>query len=218
LRARLDSSGWVSTLDASNFLSGGPGRDYLEAWLAADCTRQGDVRGPCQVSYGVLRAENSLEGGTGDDVLLATVAPNGAGSSFLAGGEGDDQLTVLGGAENVLDGGAGNDDLFGGAGDDFMIGGAGADAFHLDLSSDQGDDTIADFDARRDALSVAGIEDQGAPGLVDDLDVLSTFTDLGPGDDVIVDLASGARIVFAGLGTGETTSWASLLHPARRAS
>jgi Ca2+-binding RTX toxin-like protein len=213
LTARLDSWAiFVDGLDVSNILSGGPGSDYLEAWLAANCGG-GE---PCIVSSS-RRAENHLDGGTGSDELLATVAPDSDGSSFLAGGDGHDSLTVVGGAENVLDGGLGNDDLVAGAGNDWLIGGPGADTFHLDLSSDQGDDTIADFDRRRDALSFAGIDDSGAPGLVDDLDAVSAFTDLGPGADVIVDFAPGSRIVFVGLGTGDTTSWASLLHP-RRAS
>ena len=62
-------------------------------------------------------------------------------------------------------------------------------------------------------LSFAGISDAGAPGLADDLDAISTFIDLGPANDVVIDLASGSQIIFAGRGTGEVDSWADLLPP-----
>jgi Ca2+-binding RTX toxin-like protein len=114
----------------------------------------------------------------------------------------------------VLFGGGGSDTRQGGRGDDRMSGGSGIDHFRFDLSADQGTDTVRDFDRRHDVLAFSGITDAGTTGLVDDLDQISTFTDLGRHKDVVVDLANGTKLVFAGLGTGHADSWADIvLHP-----
>ena len=53
------------------------------------------------------------------------------------------------------------------------------------------------------------------PGLADDLDAISTITDLGAGNDVAVDFTSGSHLVFVGVGTGHTDSWSEIVaHPA----
>jgi Ca2+-binding RTX toxin-like protein len=191
--------------ESANVLEGGPGSDRLEASVTASFLE------PCEAPYCELpRADNHLDGGGQSDVLFATVGPDVVGASFLLGGNGADQLTVVGGSGNVLDGGNGRDDLFGGAGDDRFIGGNGPDTFHFDLAENQGTDTVVDYEAGRDLLSFAGLNDEGVPGLADDLDAVSTITDLGPGDDVVIDLVVGTRIVFAGQGTGEIASWDAL--------
>jgi Ca2+-binding RTX toxin-like protein len=81
--------------------------------------------------------------------LTATVAAGSFGSSFLNGGEGNDQLTVFGGSANILHGGDGRDTLIGGTGNDTMFGDAGADTFtfagqigHDTIHFEQGRDTI----------------------------------------------------------------------------
>jgi len=114
-----------------------------------------------------------------------------------------------------LNGGEGRDSLSGGSDDDFLFGGNGADTFHFDLSTNQGTDTIGDFESERDILSFAGLIDQGAPGLIDDLNAISSIIDSGAGNDITVDFTAGGQIVFAGLGTGFTDSWGDILaHPA----
>ena len=75
----------------------------------------------------------------------------------LSGGSGDDDLQVIGGTGNVLAGGRGSDNLQGGSGDDRMSGGKGIDHFQFDLSTNQGTDTILDFDRRHDVLAFSGI-------------------------------------------------------------
>ena len=53
------------------------------------------------------------------------------------------------------------------------------------------------------------------PGLADDLDAISTITDLGAGNDVAVDFTSGSHFVFVEVGTGHTDSWSEIVaHPA----
>ncbi len=202
LTARLESG--FDSYDVANILNGGPGGDSLEAWLDAASF---DPPG----GYGYQLAQNYLDGGGGPDVLLAIVAPDGDGASFVYGGPGHDRLTVVGGSGNVLDGGDGNDSLVGGAGDDWLTGGNGRDTFHFDLAENQGTDTIADFDPRHDLLSFAGLNDEGAPGVADDLDAVSTVTDLGPGNTLVIGFASGTRILFAGRGTGEIATWERIL-------
>jgi hypothetical protein len=93
---------------------------------------------------------NRLEGGAGDDVLVASVT--GDGLSELFGGVGDDVLRVAGGGDSLLDDGSGSDSLVGGAGDDRLAldladllpgntidGGGGVDSlligFDLDLTA-----------------------------------------------------------------------------------
>ena len=194
----------LSDLNLSNTLDGGTGDDYLEASINV-----------VPLHEGPQSLENHLYGGAGNDVLLATIGAGTVGSSFLFGGNGNDQLKVVGGSGNVLNGGEGRDSLTGGIGDDFFFGGKGADTFHFDLSVNQGTDTIGDFESERDILSFAGLIDQGAPGLVDDLNAISTITDSGAGNDVTVDFTAGSHIVFAGLGTGFTDSWSEIVaHPA----
>jgi serralysin len=201
LSARLVAFASSGFLDVSNVLNGGSGNDSLEAFLSAGSRafEEGD------------RAENHLDGGAGDDTLLATVAPGTVGASFLNGGSGDDQLTVVGGSGNVLDGGDGRDYFIGGSGNDRFVGGEGVDTFQINPTLDEGADTFADFAFASDIFSFAGLTDQGAAGLADDLDALSTFNDLGLGDDVIVTFDAGTEIVLEGLGTGAVASWAELV-------
>ena len=194
----------LSQANLSNTLDGGTGNDHLEASINMVNSHEGPQS-----------LENHLEGGAGDDVLLATIVDGTTGSSFLDGGNGNDQLKVVGGSANVLNGGDGRDSLTGGTGNDFLFGGKAADTFHFDLSANQGTDTIGDFERERDILSFAGVTDHGTPGLADDLDAISTITDLGAGNDVAVDFTSGSHLVFVGVGTGHTDSWSEIVaHPA----
>ena len=124
--------------DASNVLVGGNGNDHLEAYIEASRP------------FGELPpVENHLEGGNGNDILVATIASGTIGSSFVDGGAGNDELTVVGGSGNVLIGGAGHDTLIGGTGTDAMRGDAignaryGNDTFVFNL--DSGHDVIEDF-------------------------------------------------------------------------
>lgn len=120
-RLDVDIGGGPGPFDIANVLTGGDGNDSLDATLSLDI----DFPEPTAV----LIAENRLEGGGGNDTLVARVATGSLGSSSLKGGSGDDKLTVVGGSGNLLEGGTGRDTLTSGVGDDHMNGGADADRF-----------------------------------------------------------------------------------------
>jgi hypothetical protein len=126
---------------AANALDGGPGDDRLTAAAEA----QGDPE---------ARASNLLEGGTGSDILLAEIVD--LGSSDLLGGPGDDHLTVVGGNDNLLDGGPGRDRYQGGGGDDrFAIDAEDLLGSGTTLDGAEGEDTVlVDFD-----LDLTGLDD-----------------------------------------------------------
>lgn len=146
----------VEALRLDNRLVGGSGNDALEA----------DIH----VTVLSARVVNRLEGGAGDDVLVARITSDGPASGFetaqnlLHGGGGADRLIVIGGRDNILEGGS------------------GVDTFVLD--PDVGDEqtiTLADFDGAADRLEFAALVDEGAPGLVDDLDAITSFAADGAG-------------------------------------
>lgn len=155
----------LSLYHVANLLSGGTGNDTLDAFLSITSA---------PFAADGSRAENRLDGGVGNDVLVATVAPGSFGSSFLTGGVGNDQLTVFGGSSNVLNGGNGNDKLTGGIGSDDCIGGAGNDiikglagndtltggvgsdtfVFNTALDATNNVDVISDYNVTNDTIQI----------------------------------------------------------------
>lgn len=201
-----DGENW--TTDVTNELYGGVGDDILEGYITA------------LAEYSAI-ARNILIGGNGDDELYGEITTNVFENeetivkNILYGGRGDDALQVSGGTNNSLYGGAGNDRIAGGDGDDRLEGNAGADTFAYDISLDAGVDRITDFDSTEDRLNFTNlfgvVSDEGAPGLVDDIDIVATLTDGSLGGDVILELDSGTRIVFDGIGTGAIASIGDLV-------
>lgn len=116
--------------------------------------------------------DDVIAGDTGNDVLAGNggndALTGNAGSDTLNGGQGDDTLRGNSAVEDdgdadVIDAGAGNDDLFLGDGDR-GIGGLGQDRFLI-----EGDATVADFDLNDDML-VLEYEGDTAPELVSQVD------------------------------------------------
>ena len=93
--------------------------------------------------------DDTLQGRGGDDIL-----GGGRGDDVLEGGAGDDILSG-GRNEDVLDGGKGDDTLIGGKGDDTLTGGRGSDTFVQNFS-EQGADTITDFNPSQDTIELQG--------------------------------------------------------------
>lgn len=117
---------------------------------------------------------DSLGGGTGDDTLMA-----GAGNDVIYGGKGDGADT---GTNDVIDAGAGNDQIFSSGGNDSVNGGDGND----NIFSGGGNDTV-DGGAGADTLWGGGGNDSFIGGSGADLFVFEA----GHGDDTITDFEVG---------------------------
>jgi hypothetical protein len=183
--------------DLTNDVRGGEGNDILHAVIS----------GLPDVYTGEGTALNKLYGGDDNDTITAELVGTYRGHSSVNGGLGRDLLTVIGGEDNSLNGGGSNDTLIGSAGSDVLTGGPGEDFLTGNGSSDTfafdlnvtGTDVINDFRSN-DRLYFAGLEDHGAPGLLDDLAAVTRVKD--DGQDVRVLLDNGAPIIFHGLGDG----------------
>lgn len=135
---------------------------------------------------GTSNGRLELETGAGaDKVLIAPAGMSDLDEAFLSGwngrqwnsafdgrhtlvdaklGDGDDEITVLGQVQLVVDGGAGNDTICGGDGDDRIIGGEGDDTMSGSGGRDQflfgrnsGNDVIRDFTSGADTLVLRGL-------------------------------------------------------------
>ena len=115
------------------------------------------------------------------------------------------------GRRRWLAGGRGADEIEGSDGDDALLGGADADAFLFDVDRDEGIDTLGDFDGAEDRLFFFDLLDEGAAGLADDLEAVSSVVDAGLGLDVTVSFFDGTVLVFEGRGTGDLDSIADLV-------
>jgi VCBS repeat-containing protein len=125
----LEGDDVIDSIGENNTLRGGAGNDELTAYL-----------------------NDQLFGDEGDDILEA--AANGGSGNTLNGGSGNDYLSA--GNNDSLDGGEGSDFLVAGAGSNTLTGGNGADIFLIanqELPGTQ--NTVADFNASEDTLSVA---------------------------------------------------------------
>ncbi|MGY3615233.1 calcium-binding protein [Bradyrhizobium sp. USDA 10063] len=143
-------------------------------------------------------AENRLDGGAGNDVLAATVAPGSIGSSLLSGGAGNDQLTVFGGSGNVLNGGDGRDTLTSGIGNDDMFGERGADTFVF--AAQNGHDT-ADFETGRDKIDLTALAANNVHDF-DDLNIEVT------GGNTIIHFDANNDVTIAGVANlGASDFW-----------
>jgi Ca2+-binding RTX toxin-like protein len=146
----------------------------------------------------------SIDGGVGNDVIIAASVAAGVARVSLLGGAGNDTLfagrggmSLSGGAGNdLLVGNGGNDVLSAGTGDDLLIGGAGNDLF-------SGDDDFAVLDFRAGGGLGDRIDLSGVAGIDDFGDVLSAARTsrigvvLDFGDDEITLLGVGVSQLHA---------------------
>ena len=143
--------------DGDNTMNGGGGDDTLYGDQGADSIDGGDGDDTLRGWDG----NDSLYGGDGSDTLDESMSK---GDDFLDGGDGNDLMNAGGGNDSLLGGsgsdtllgGGGDDTLGGGAGDDTMYGGGGGDTFMF--GSEDGHDTIMDFDAQNDRLQLQGAD------------------------------------------------------------
>lgn len=135
---------------------GGGGDDRLFGGADAD-NLVGDL-GRDRLAGG--QGQDVLNGAGGSDTLLggggADVLSGGRRNDILLGGGGRDDLSGGTGRDRLV-GGNGRDTLEGSRGQDTLIGGGGSDVFAF--KQGDGRDLITDFDIRRDAISISGVED-----------------------------------------------------------
>ncbi len=174
-----------------DLLRGGDGANYLRGEDGADTVAGGS-------------GFDDINGNAGDDV-----ASGGAGDDWLVGGKDYDSLAGDGGADLVFgnlgadtcDGGQGDDTLRGGQDHDVVRGGAGADF----LSGDRGDDTLTGGEGA-DLFHTFG--DSGLDRVLDFstaqgdrvmLDAGTRYTVSQLGDDTVIDMAGGGRMILVGV-------------------
>ena len=134
---------------AHDYVDGGAGVDKVDDWSIPDADfhprvsvsmdgvandgRPGEADNVINVEKIESHVSGALAGGPGDDEL--TVWANiDEGNSTLAGNGGNDKL-VAGDYQDALDGGPGNDVLNAGFGNDTVTGGPGADTIFADATS-----------------------------------------------------------------------------------
>lgn len=137
-----------------DFMTGNEGDDSMRGHYGDDTMSGGEGN---DTMYG-NSGDDSLDGGDGDDKMWG-----GWGSDSMAGGSGADTMygnlgrdSMDGGAgDDVIDGGWGSDTINGGEGNDILTGGLGADTFIFNANA--GEDTITDFNLRRDTIQLEGV-------------------------------------------------------------
>jgi RTX calcium-binding nonapeptide repeat (4 copies) len=123
----------IITGEGNDYLNGGQGFDRLNGGAGADYASYGDVAKGVTVNLDTGRA--TQDGYDTQDTLINI--ENIEGSRF------SDRLTGDSG-KNVIDGGAGNDEMYGLGGDDVFLSGAGADI----MDGGAGTDTITFMGSR----------------------------------------------------------------------
>ncbi|MEX0302558.1 MAG: calcium-binding protein [Leisingera sp.] len=184
--------------EGNDTLRGDTGNDTLTGWVGNDLLKGGGDNDELLGGAGddILKGEwqnDFLNGGTGKDKLFGGTDDDtlngGIGNDSLFGNSGNDQLAGDGGKDKLV-GGSGLDTLEGGLGNDALTGGKGADTFVC--SSGDGQDTIVDFEATKDAekidLSGVGKFDSFNKGFVSRLSQQAS--------DVLIDLLNGDTILL----------------------
>lgn len=162
------------TARAESTVYGGTGNDVIHSTVVASA------------AFGTT-AVNAVDGGAGHDVIVAT-APNHKHDSddvvrsVVFGGTGNDHISAIGGFDNRLDGGRGNDTLDGAD--------ASADVFVLRANA--GTDVILDFELGVDRLGLAGLRFEALSFVDSGADTLITRAGTHAVIALVLDVASEA--------------------------
>lgn len=166
-------------------IDGGPGNDVIYGGAGADVIHGGSGDDIINGGPGIATATDQLYGDAGNDIIKAGPGDTGA---MLDGGAGNDQL--YGGlAANVMNGGDGNDYLSGGGGHDVMHGGAGDDTLKAgtaasQLYGDEGNDRLIGGSGN-DYLSGGNGNDTFVFGPNFGKDVIADFQNSGGTQDIV---------------------------------
>jgi Ca2+-binding RTX toxin-like protein len=137
----------------TNILNGGPGVDtatYAGRVEPITANLDDAANDGAGSENDLLQGFESLTGGSGNDFLTGSPAPN-----TLSGGPGND----------VLDAGDGTDTLLGDAGNDQLTGGSGVDGY----AGGDGDDNLTAFDGLAESVDCGGGTDGAAVDVADTL-------------------------------------------------
>jgi len=214
-------------------IDGGGGNDILIGGIGVDTLTYATATAAVTVNLGISTAQEtgvsgsdttsefeSLTGSNYNDTLTGSSVGNtlngGGGNDWIDGGTGNDFLIGFTGSDTLY-GGAGNDKLNGGAGNDRLSGGLGADnfIFNIALNATNNKDTIADFVAVDDTISLenaifAKLTTTGALETVNFV-ANSTGTAVDAHDHIIYNTANGVLSYDAdGSGAGVAIAFAVL--------
>ncbi|MBO6503232.1 MAG: calcium-binding protein [Kordiimonadaceae bacterium] len=193
----------------SDEIYGGAGNDTMVGGHGADTLRGG-------------KGDDVANGGSGDDVLRGQRGEDnltgGTGNDSLFGGQ-DDDVLFGGDDSDTVRGDDGSDTLFGGSGDDFLFGGANDDILHAgagndDLSggdgadtfmfgTDNGNDTITDFDVMEDRISLVNANSDFST--VAEVQAAATETTQDSQTGVLIDLGGGESVFIVGITIADLT-------------
>ncbi len=179
-------------------ISGGDGDDFLKGSTFDDVIRGGAGN---DLVWGGSAFDN-VNGDAGND----TIDGGSGGSDWLLGGQGDDSVTahhdnnlLLGNLGNdTLTAGDGQDVLRGGEGDDLIVGGAGHDFISGDLGNDT--ETGGAGPTLFHGSQTIGLDEvtnfNYAKGDRIELDPGTTYSVSQVGDDTVIDMGGGNRMVL----------------------
>lgn len=166
------------------------GRSIVQEAFGSNVAYGGDGDDRLYGGYG----DDSLFGGAGADELHgdgffgATGVAVAASRNLLDGGAGDDEIHGGDGAD-VIFGGDGIDLIFANWGDDVITAGAGADVIGWDGDFDAGDDVITDFTVGEDLIVFSFFTAHA------DFDALIAAA-VQDGEDVVLDMGGGSTLTL----------------------
>jgi serralysin len=200
---KFDGSLAVSTATAINNLYGTAATDTLTGGSGADSLwgGQGDLMtGAAGDDTYYVKALNDrvveLAGGGTDKIVAwqSIYLANYANVENVAV-SGDGLYAAGNGVDNIVEGGAGKEQIYGGGGQDILVGGAGADVFIV--VKGEGNDVIQDFSAAEDNVRLKA-------GYTSFAQVQSHLTQVGT--DVLLDLGGGDGLMFRNLSVAQLTA------------
>lgn len=191
-----DNAAAATADDSANSMTGTGFGDWFDGFAGDDVMTMG-------------AGNDKAYGNVGNDRLLGQ-----AGNDVLSGGDGDD--TVLGGAGNdQISGGAGNDVLLAGSGDDTVtpgtgndivsLGTGGSDLLVIEVTGNDGVDTVYDFVAGADKIRLTsnGATLTNAAEIQAALDGAAQFVS---GGDLQIYFENGTQLTLKGVAAALTVA------------
>ncbi|MDI7860938.1 family 16 glycosylhydrolase [Rhizobiaceae bacterium n13] len=181
------STAWFSAKGSGPVLDGTAGNDSMWGDSAVNVTMAGGTGDDIYYLYSAINRAEELAGQGTDTIstwMSYTLPENFENLEVTGNGS----YAFGNSADNIISGGAGTQTIYGGRGHDVLFGGGGADIFLIERGA--GSDLIADFGAD-DTLRIKGY------GLTSFDQVQSRM--IQKGDDVILNLGNGEKLVLAGL-------------------